>query len=311
MGQPVFPSTEPAARQTRPGPRLGAPKVLPDWNSSGIRTAASTEQAEALCLEVGDSIEAFFAKEKRTRTIGKQPPLAKHDQLACNREMAIALDHALQSSLLDLRRFLPERRCSALTPRQRRYFVDVPPERLVAGSSSRRACVWDEDAQKGEVEVPRSFLNGKPHAPALHKTVDEGAVGFIMTHWLDCSVGARGSSFEDKWHRFFNDMKSALIENKIWVIVLERMVVFNVMTAPYASHGFYCQAKSAAEEYFSSRSPDCLIFRSLYEDRFVNQIGREVAHEPLDSGVAPRGGLLSDRANAQGPQVNLRFCLIV
>lgn len=241
---------------------------MSDWTSTGLHTADTEKKAQDIRRQIDETIGSFYEEQKAQgtkRSKDKKPP----NELVANREAAIALDHALESAGLSLRHFKPERRVGALSRSEVRYYSELPSDRQLVGSNKVRSCIHNQDTGKCEVEVPRLGVAGgvAPPALCLHKSLDEGSVGMSMAHWIDCGLGLRGSNTEDFWHRLFNDMKNSLVENNLWVIILETTIVFNVTTAPFGSHSFFAAIMAASQEYFETRSPECPLFRSLYEDR--------------------------------------------
>ena len=79
-------------------------------------------------------------------------------------------------------------------------------------------------------------------------------------------MGVRGSSTEDKWHRWHNDHKLALISIRTWMVVCERVICYNCTTAPWQGHGYFGQISAAAREYFRTRTSACSLFRMMYKD---------------------------------------------
>ncbi len=180
----------------------------------------------------------------------------------------MALDNSLRSAGLSLQHFKPGAAnvLGALAESEVRYLVALPENMQVEGSSMFRACIYNNTTDSTKVELPCDVVNGKINAPALHKAIDEGAIGLPTVNWLDCYVKVRGTSQEDKWHRYFNDMKAGLLSAGLWAVVCERTVVYNMMTAPYGNHGFFSEISGAASEYFNTRDHTCPLYRALYED---------------------------------------------
>ena len=87
----------------------------------------------------------------------------------------------------------------------------------------------------------------------------------VQIHPSHITLGVLIALSQDPWHRFHNDHKDALIKTGCWLVILERTVVFNCTSAPWSDHGFFCQIREAAEEYFS-RSWRCPLYALLYED---------------------------------------------
>jgi hypothetical protein len=184
-----------------------------------------------------------------------------------NRQFTVALDRALQSAGLSLKQFLPQQLAQALSASQERFLMELSPETQIFGSSVMRSCIVDKATGETWVEVPRSRgVDGFICMPTLHKALDEGSIGLYSAHFLDLHIGIRSTFTEDPWHRYFNDLKDALVSEKLWAVVCERTVVFNVNSAPYGNHGFYGHITAAAEEYFRTRTSTCMLFRALYED---------------------------------------------
>lgn len=231
--------------------------------------AAGSEKREACAEAVGASIAAAFGETVSGQPSNKRRKLTAHKgvDLALNRAMAFALDHSLRSAGLDLRTFLPEVVLKPLKPHESRYFVELGAERNIDGVSNRRACIWDANLEKGRLELPRrTNEDGNLNIPSLHKSCDKGSIGLPMANWADLYMSLRSTTMEDKWHRFWNDLRGGLVSAKLWIVVCERTVVFNMLTAPYGGHGFCSQVHEASREYFQHRTPECPIFASLYED---------------------------------------------
>jgi hypothetical protein len=85
---------------------------------------------------------------------------------------------------------------------------------------------------------------------------------------LHAILGVLIALSQDPWHRFHNDHKDALIKTGCWLVILGRTVVFNCTSAPWSDHGFFCQIREAAQEYFS-RSWRCPLYALLYEDSVI------------------------------------------
>lgn len=248
------------------------PKVLKDWHSSGLSEVTTAAEVDQLTNSIDGVVEAMVYGGDHDEASGHKRKALRHSppELAPNREMAMALDNALRAGGLSLGIFLPAKRLEPLRECEFRYFVTLPADMQVEGTSSTRACIWDKVVGTTRVEMPRSLgPDGKVFMPSLHKTCDEGSIGLPMAHWADLFVGLRSTLLEDKWHRLWNDLKSGLVSSKLWIVVCERTVVWNLMTAPFQNHGFGSVIHSAAKEYFSTRSIECPIFCSLFEDPMV------------------------------------------
>lgn len=232
--------------------------------------ATTVEEVADLTDSIDKLVEAMVGGAPQDEAKGAHKrKVAKHSppDLAPNREMAMAIDNALRVGGLSLSTFLPAKRLEPLLPSERRNFTELPANMQVAGTSNMRACIWDEVSGSTRVEMPRALgPDGKVFMPSLHKTCDEGSIGLPMAHWADLFVKLRSTLLEDKWHRLWNDLKSGLVSSKLWIVVCERTVVWNLMTAPFQNHGFGSVTHSAADEYFRTRSIECPIFCSLFED---------------------------------------------
>jgi hypothetical protein len=233
-----------------------------------VSVATTDEKASELRASVDDHIENFFAgndQQRPGRTKNSKNPLTSTGKLLPNRHMALAVDKALQGADLDLLRFCPEVRCRPLTNSQSRFFSDLPADRQVEGSAKKRSCIYDAESGKTWVEVPRPVVDEHIEWRSLHKVCDEGSVGYAMCHWLDCATGTRGSTHNDLWHRCFNNMKLAIVDCHLWVLIVERSIVFNVLTAPFNSHAFFQKVCGASLDYFYTRDINCQLFLGLYE----------------------------------------------
>jgi hypothetical protein len=188
-------------------------QVLSDWNLTGISHAGTPEARDEACVAVADCIDELFKQERQVVNVNRQKKIktvglaGKHKHMNPNKEMAIAVDHALHSANLSFKYFEVQKPLGRLSQWEQRYFVDLPEHLRVEGCSHRRAFIWDGNTSTSSIELPRHLLDKKLHRPSLHKCLDEGAIGLPMTHWLDCFCNIRGSSMEDPWHRFFNDSK--------------------------------------------------------------------------------------------------------
>ncbi|CAK0827487.1 unnamed protein product, partial [Prorocentrum cordatum] len=217
--------------------------VLPDWLKSGLRVAGAVSGRSDIIKYVGETVDRFL--DRKDRMTAKELKKRKLPEMIPNREMALAIDHGLKSAGLSLEYFIPKVKMAPLAANEIRYIIELPEDRRVPGTSRFRSCITNKDNGPTRVELPRqlNWAEGcsSLHSPSLHKSFDEGSIGLPMTHWMDCFLGVRGASIEDKWHRFWNDMKGALIENDLWSVISERTVVFNMMTAPFGHHKFFTE----------------------------------------------------------------------
>lgn len=244
---------------------------MKDWSGAAVEFAKNEARAEQQVEALDMAFDQFLQQEsdkdqvaKKARKVANQEVL--DNQYVPNKSMALAIDNALHSVKLSLKYFAPARRPRALRSMEERFYIEVPDEHRISGSSARRACVRNVQTGESWVEIPRSCKDGSLHRPALHKALDQGSKGLPLCQYIDMGLGLRGSSTEDPWHRFHNDHRLALVDSDCWVLVCERMVVYNCTSAPWSSHGFFVQVREAKDEYFKLRSHRCPVFRMLYQD---------------------------------------------
>lgn len=179
-------------------------KVLPDWISH-LQAQEQMLEAEKDGVQemFADPLERLFRLEQVNEAAKQRREKKTADQLtnglASNRHLAMALDNALRNSLglYGFAVFMPERRPEPLAKHERRYFYDLPELQLLAGTSSRRACVLNELTGQTRVEVPRLVAEGALQRPCVHMALDQGSRGLQATHWL-LHRGIRGTATEDR-----------------------------------------------------------------------------------------------------------------
>ena len=246
-------------------------EVLPDWHGAGLSLCDTEQKMDEAAFAVDASIAELLQAEGEAARAAKKRRVkrtAANPENLPNRQMALAIDNALQSARLSLKQFVPETLLKPLQQHERRYLVELPAAWAIEGVAAWRSAIHDQRSGSTRVELPRRA--GVPLVrPALHKCLDEGSIGLVMTHFLDCCVQLRGSSMGDPFHRWFNDMKGALQDTGLWSLVCERCILLNLSSAPWGNHGFFGQLVGAATEYFIVRDHHCELFLGLYMELWL------------------------------------------
>jgi len=150
-----------------------------------------------------DPLAKMFAQEavqetRRKRIAKKAAP--ELGDLIANKFFAMCLDNSIRKSsgLPGLSYFLPSSPPKALAEHERRFYITLPEDMVIEGSSPNRSCILDTRDQSTRIEVPRETLDdGTLSRPCLHRCFDQGSVGLACSQWLDLQMLIRGTSTED------------------------------------------------------------------------------------------------------------------
>lgn len=239
--------------------------VNPDNTVPAAEQATASESTDALVIRfLGDEAKQSELGKKRKRA--QKAGVGSESALLPNRYLVLALDNSLRNgTVVGLSKFSPTDRPVSLCSDEDREIMEVPPSERVEGVSDRRSMIVDAVTRVVKrPEIPRQ--PGRITSPTLHKTLDQGSIGWPAAVWTDFCLQLRGTSTEDKWHRWHNDMKDALVASGCWLTICEKTVVYNVATAPWGGHAFHGVVSGAARQYFAERDEKCPLFQMMYKD---------------------------------------------
>eukprot|EP00971_Amphidinium_carterae_P215446 4276298-Amphidinium_carterae.1 len=187
--------------------------------------------------------------------------------LRANQYFLLSLDNAMMRTLgKGLQHFMPAHTDLWLHGDERLVVRAALPDEIIEGSASKRVMAENSNGETRPL-LRRVVQAGKVLWPALHRCQDQGSVGYVASLFLDNALCMRGSTLPDPMHRLYGrDLQDALKAAGVWVIVIERMAIYNFMTGPFGRHGYHAQVKEGAELYFKLRDHRCEIFRLFYTD---------------------------------------------
>lgn len=210
-----------------------------------------------------------------------------------NQYMMQAWDHGLKGGCgISLARFMPDRRISALSKDQVRFFVSAdgcpnpapfaPDEPVV-----RRSCVLDKSTSDSWLELPRVVVAGAEgiHRPSVHVCIDQGSIGWPGWVYCFCELGVRGTLWMDPWHRIANNLDLAVKNSSLFLIQLETSILFNVGSGPWDRAAFHGAIVGAAAQYLKVATPSDdllnMFFYGLCADEldFPSDMGRSAHQE--------------------------------
>lgn len=210
-------------------------------------------------------VEQADDSDKNKKKKGRKSMELQEILLLPNRLLALAVDNSLRLGLgYGLDKFSVGYKSGPLAQNEQRKLEELPLEQQVKGSSQFRSIVVDRvSGATVRQEFPRP--SSWP-LPTIHKALDQGAIGWPASIFMDTALQLRSTSTPDPWHRLHNDMKDALVSSGVWLGVCERTVLYNASTAPWGGHAFFGVLSAAAREYFSLRDWRCPLFGFLYKD---------------------------------------------
>ena len=183
-------------------------QVLKEWTDEAPRDSQTPAEARAASDWVLGRVEQMLRSEhEEARAGGRSKKTTFRDDHVPkdmpNKYFALSLDNQLRKSgLHGLAYFEPAQKCWSLQPREDFVLVEAAEESRIEGVSDHR--VWAVHRTSGARRelIPRMLRDGRLHRPVLHKAQDQGSIGWKAAVWLDNCVGLRGSTTEDKAHRF-------------------------------------------------------------------------------------------------------------
>jgi hypothetical protein len=227
---------------------LGRAFKILKTNTDDAFEGASAEEIQAERADLDDRISAMVAHidapKKKINYDGKA--------LASNKYFALSFDKCLRGSLnLGLSYFEPMNKKLLLQKGEVLQLADIPLDRRHEGSSTSEAiAVKAGSAEPPRVLVPRQVAaDGSLWRPALHKSQDQGSIGWVASLWIDNCLQLRGTTFEDLSHRYYgNDFKDAFKAAGVWINVCERAVLYNASTAPWQGHGYFSMLQECSQD---------------------------------------------------------------
>ena len=196
---------------------------------------------------------------------------------AANKYFALSFENALRRSLnTTLALFMPTVVPVGLRDNEVLEFVDAVGAEVRDGQAKRIAVGVSEEngvmTRRRLIERPAHPSGGLIRL-ALHKSQDQGSIGWVASCWMDSRLFLRSTTVEDEAHRYHgNDLKNAMVRCGLWIVICERTHLYNARTAPWQGHGFRNLIADAAELYFKHRDCHCPLFSSLY-DRLCDELG--------------------------------------
>ena len=218
--------------------------------------AAGTAYKDDESKSMKDRIHAYFQKispkaKKEIFKRTKAPPMQANVLVArgVDRTLSLGLNHGIAKYSNDglPRLFLP-----LGASRQTRELRSMAS--TASCSQSQKSCVTYDDGRCVD------DLCGQPIVE-LHCCADCGSVGFAHGLWQFTKGGAQGTFTSDTWaHDCHNSVRRALVESKLWGLILEWTLVGNWSRAPFHSDAFLSNFQEAGR--------DMLTFLMDHNDNF-------------------------------------------
>jgi hypothetical protein len=249
-------------------------QVLRDWTPVLSDSAPSAKKAKAEAVVREQTIEGLRAMLKDGLSAGKAKDLAKRaDDIVhaekqlrkSNRSFLQSLDNSLRHGAgFGIRYFKVDHVLHPMKAGEKRVFEDVEAD--VEEGMPRKRSYIENVAGVRNLELPRTYENGKCVRRTAHICSDLGSVGLAGSMWLLHGFKIRGTFVWELLHRLHCALIGATSRSGLTIIRLEFSKALKLRQGPFMpggqNHGVLLES---SREFWSMLDQNNPLFEALFE----------------------------------------------